>query len=107
MVFSRFFKSLNPVQREKIHFRIALLYAALAWNGFAIGIYLFTRDKKEISGISRGLKTLSTSDTNTAQLIRFKGFNIVENTIYDKKQIDEIRQNILNPPVEEESHDFD
>ncbi|KAI4487218.1 hypothetical protein M0804_005367 [Polistes exclamans] len=107
MFFSRLFKNLSKAQREKIHFRIALLYAAISWNGFAVGLYMLSNSGKEIPGVPKGLEKLTSSHTDTAQVIRFKGFNIVENTTYDKEQIDEIRHNILNPPVEKESHDFD
>ncbi|XP_043503562.1 uncharacterized protein LOC122525062 [Polistes fuscatus] len=106
MAFSRLFKNLSRAQREKIHFRLALLYAALSWNGFAVGLYMLSKSTKEIPGVPKGLEKLA-SHSDTAQVIRFQGFNIVENTTYDKQQIDEIRQNILNPPVEKESHDFD
>lgn len=107
MFFSRLFKNISQAQREKIHFRLALLYAVISWNGFAIGLYMLSNTTKEIPGVPKGLEKLTSSHIDTAQVIRFKGFNVVENITYDKEQIDEIRKNIINPPVDEESHDFD
>lgn len=45
-----------------------------------------------------GFTRILGSQTEESQVIRIKGFNVVERTVYDKKKLDEIRQNIINPP---------
>ncbi|KAF7397464.1 hypothetical protein HZH68_008686 [Vespula germanica] len=98
MFFSRFIKKLDPATKEKIRLRLAMLYAAIAWNGFAIGIYMISNKHRESPGVPKGFTRILGSQTEESQVIRIKGFNVVERTVYDKKQLDEIRQNIINPP---------
>ncbi|KAL2728543.1 uncharacterized protein V1478_006175 [Vespula squamosa] len=98
MFFSRYLRKLDPAKKEKIRFRLAMLYAGIAWNGFAIGVYILSNRHRDFSGTPKGFTRVLGSQTEESQIIRIKGFNVIEKTVYDKKQLDEIRQNIINPP---------
>ncbi|XP_035732669.1 uncharacterized protein LOC118446286 [Vespa mandarinia] len=106
MIFSRYIKKLDRATKEKIRLRLAMAYAIIAWNGFAIGLYMLSNGRHETSDTPKGLTRVLDSNTEASKVIRIKGFNIVENTVYDKNKLDEIRHNINshnNTPDDEDS----
>ncbi|XP_047356756.1 uncharacterized protein LOC124951847 [Vespa velutina] len=96
MIFSRYIKKLDQATKEKIRLRLAMAYAIIAWNGFAIGLYMLSNGRHEAPDTPKGLTRVLASHTEESKVIRIRGFNIIENTVYDKSKLDEIRNNIIN-----------
>lgn len=52
--FSRFIRKMGQAKKEKIRLRLATAYAIIAWNGFAISLYMISNSRHESSSTPKG-----------------------------------------------------
>ncbi|KAI4500144.1 hypothetical protein M0802_004561 [Mischocyttarus mexicanus] len=98
---------MSTTKRDKVRQTLSLFYALVSWHGFILSLYILNKFEKKTSDLSAGLQKSVESDVTSAKVIRIKGFDIVDNTTFGKEQLDTFRKNIANPPVDENSNDFD
>lgn len=52
--FVRYIKKLDPVKKDKMRVRLAAMYAIIAWNGFAISLYMISNERYESPNTPKG-----------------------------------------------------
>ncbi|KAK2589223.1 hypothetical protein KPH14_002025 [Odynerus spinipes] len=104
---SRYIRRMSREKREWVQSRLAILYAVVAWNGFAICLYMMYNQRNEAYNLPKGLIRAAQSESiQNAEVVRIRGFNVVEKLIYGKEEIDEARLHMKNVKSTDDSDDF-
>lgn len=92
MVFG-FIKHMSNERKQKIRHRLAILYAIIAWNSCAYFMYYNHKERLVKNDLPPGLQySALTKNVATTKVISMEGFKVVENTFYNKEQIDNARR---------------